>query len=349
MTTTSKLLAPIVLSVSCTIAACGSSGGGPGDAGQDSGIDAGASADTAMARTVRQQCERVAAATNALRAGCFVATGESKYTELTTPREVNNFVEACTLEASAPGYGLGNLDTCAAELEKVTLCRVELADIRSCKTPRGTAALGTICNYNSQCASGYCPHVTAGGGVPPLCGTCAPETSPQPATPLPAGAACTASGECHSGADCRGQKCIARASLGQPCGGGDPDTPVLCAIGNCVANVCRPAGALGEDCAQVGCRSSLYCDANKRCVATTLAAPGAACGADQSTPTTCPTGYVCAASNAGQASSCVELAAVESNWGEPCGPIAGGGKRQCGKPLRCVDNKCQIDYPVLCK
>jgi hypothetical protein len=279
------------------------------DAGHGSGADAGRDAgalDGGLAISVTQWC-----ATSALDARCDFSTRCGAYQ-----------TRAGCLEVAQQQLELYGVTTCGAALAGLHDSRQSYDEVASATSLAAVATTTCAAGMPPSCRSafqgrvainGYCYDSTdcAAGGYcessPTTCpGTCRPRAD--------AGAVVTNPRACGEGLQYRiesltAYRCIAPASLGQPCLGDNPYTcqaPLRC---NPATNLCAPAKTAGQPCglfdagyfAQVvnDCESPLQCQPGDGGVA--VCAPygrlGDACG-------TCAFDLRCAHGDGGQFGTC---------------------------------------------
>ena len=201
--------------------------------------------------------------------------------------------------------------------------------------PPGKSSAGAACQWNDDCASGFCD---IGPNSP--CGTCVAVTG------------CDAS--CSDGESCArsedgGSSCIVPPVVGQPCqppdyvcaDGGICDISDYGQPGSCIATA-----TAGQSCGLEGppvCfdpQVELFCDETMHCRPFLPAMCGQACGA---------------VGDAGDSYQCIGWASCEYAATSLCVQPAGDGTLcdeeqglSCLPPARCIDNECLFPSPGLC-
>jgi hypothetical protein len=264
---------------------------------------------------------------------------------------------ACVNNLGAPGVAVtGAIFNACAEALKTATCE-SFADviggtrtaIPACDFPKGKLATGAACGDDVQCA-GYCDLPTdkncgvctalPGENLP--CGNsrqcaaglvCGSRTTCEKVPPESSeGGACDDAGKsCKFGLSCGpDKKCIKIPTLGQAC-------TDFCSSSRCDISgtkKCVPYLKAGEACLFTGCEAGLNCtntQGAQKCTAAVKAKAGEACGS----------GIECVDSSCGEDRKCKALA----NENEACDAVS----TRCRRGLDCLDKKCLVRNPALCK
>lgn len=234
--------------------------------------------------------------------------------------------QVSTASISGCAQAIAALD-CASFLSSANLAPA------ACR-PAGLLGTAAACGDASQCQSGFCD----GGGA--SCGSCAPRA--------PVGMGCDRDARCESGLVCAGLPgngvCQRPGARGAACSAALPCLATL----SCQGGQCAPALTIGAACtssAQCDVSQGLTCDMNFKCAATTLVAPGEACGFLNNRVVGCTASAGCF--SAAGAQRCVAAASD----GQPCAAAPAGPGCQVGAICQggAGAQVCAVFEPASCK
>jgi hypothetical protein len=251
------------------------------------------------------------------------------------------------IDAGKIQYQGAKMQACLDAIHATTCDTLSVRPIPACKAALdGTVAVGGECELSAECKGAtFCQ--SEGGTCPAHC-----------VALLVAGQDCSADEQCESGLSCSGEtkKCVAPASLAEPCEyGAPPCAPGLLCIGkedaSKVSGACKSpsetfSGAEGEACDPRSklCKQGLSCAVDTltvsggtfKCVKTGGYAAGAAC--KLAFPEACAAGNYCKAAGATLVvdGTCTRLPAA----GEACGATF-LNPSICPANTACVEGKCQ--------
>jgi hypothetical protein len=236
----------------------------------------------------------------------------------------------CNAMLNAGGTSLtpNGLSACAKETAGQKCADITAGvQLPACKTVAGTVATGSACNFDAQCAGGYCRR---SNGV--TCGKCTARTV--------VGASCVRSDECEVGSRCIGQTCRTLAPAGGTCGADKPCVGSL----RCIGTTCLDPIPIGGSCSKIGedCVEGAFCNSNStKCEAIELVLKEKPCGTVIGAIKACKAGGNCPVSSGGVGSVCFVAAAD--------GAACDDSTNRCLSPAVCVDSKCQLPNPDTCK
>jgi hypothetical protein len=304
----------------------GAAGSGTGGSGAGGSTHQGGQAGSAGMPS-SPECQGFAQAYCERQHACSISHFDASYTSLDDCQQAQ--AATCQIELAAPGTSLGadNLPACSQATHAQTCDDYHLEYPAKCAPP-GSLAIGSACEFNSQCVSTFCS-ISQGS----WCGKCVARGK--------AGETCDrAQLGCQLGLQCARSmstdwQCSIPAAKGMTCTSASQCAGALvCLSGQCADG--QPAGQTCDptnDTCDNG--SAVYCNQTSTgfvCQASSSALPGAAC--DYTAGKGCA-GSVCVDAQ-GKPASGAGTCSMPIADGAPCTGVGG----RCSAPAQCVAGVC---------